>query len=144
MLMGEYHHNLDDKQRLIIPSKLRAELGDRVVVTRGLENCLFVYSEAEWSEIVTKLKTLPFTKKDSRAFNRIFLSGAIICEFDKQGRITLSGPLTGYANIIKECIVLGLNDRLEIWSKDTWNNYFEISKESYSDIADTLFDNNYE
>lgn len=86
MLMGEYHHSIDEKQRLIIPSKFREELGAKVIVTRGLEDSLFVYSLNEWQQIVARLKTLPFTKKDARNFLRIFLSGATVCEFDKQGR----------------------------------------------------------
>ena len=127
--MGEYHHSLDDKKRLIIPSKLREDLGDYVIVTRGLEDCLFVYSQNAWNDIVNKLKTLPFTKKDARSFTRLFLSGATVCEFDKQGRITL-----------KDCVIVGVNDRLEIWSKTNWDNYFSNNKESMSDVADHLFE----
>ena len=89
MLMGEYHHNIDDKGRLIIPSKFRTELGEKLIITRGLDKCLFIYSESEWEKIVSKLKTLPFTNKDARNFTRFFLSGATECEFDKQGRINI-------------------------------------------------------
>lgn len=140
MLMGEYHHSLDDKKRLIIPSKLREDLGDYVIVTRGLEDCLFVYSQNAWNDIVNKLKTLPFTKKDARSFTRLFLSGATVCEFDKQGRITLKEPHTNYASLIKDCVIVGVNDRLEIWSKTNWDNYFYNNKESMSDVADHLFE----
>ena len=142
MLMGEYHHTIDDKKRIIIPSKLREELGNYVIITRGLEDCLFVYSENDWNQIVNKLKTLPFTKKDARSFTRLFLSGATVCEFDKQGRITLTQSLTNYASLIKDCIIVGVNDRLEIWSKENWDNYFENNKETMSDIADHLFEVN--
>lgn len=138
--MGEYHHSLDDKKRLIIPSKLREDLGDYVIVTRGLEDCLFVYSQSAWNDIVNKLKTLPFTKKDARSFTRLFLSGATVCEFDKQGRITLKEPHTNYASLIKDCVIVGVNDRLEIWSKTNWDNYFSNNKESMSDVADHLFE----
>ena len=138
MLMGEYHHSLDDKKRLIIPSKLREDLGDYVIVTRGLEDCLFVYSQSSWNDIVNKLKTLPFTKKDARSFTRLFLSGATVCEFDKQGRITLKEPHTNYASLIKDCVIVGVNDRLEIWSKTNWDNYFSNNKESMADVADHL------
>ena len=138
--MGEYHHSLDDKKRLIIPSKLREDLGDYVIVTRGLEDCLFVYSQNAWNDIVNKLKTLPFTKKDARSFTRLFLSGATVCEFDKQGRITLKEPHTNYASLIKDCVIVGVNDRLEIWSKTNWDNYFFNNKESMSDVADHLFE----
>ncbi len=138
--MGEYHHNIDDKLRMIIPSKFRDELGESVVVTRGLENCLFVYSLTEWSQIVSKLKSLPFTKKDARNFTRIFLSGATVCEFDKQGRIKITTPLADYADIKKECVIIGVNDRLEIWSLSKWNNFFDEKSVSLSDMADHLFD----
>ncbi len=140
--MGEFHHNIDEKSRMIIPSKFREELGDKVVVTRGLEDCLFVYSEKEWSQIVTKLRSLPFTKKDVRSFTRIFLSGATVCEFDKQGRISISSPLTNYASLNKECVIIGVNDRLEIWSLEKWNSYFDTNKNDLSDLADHLFEAN--
>ena len=140
MLMGEYHHSLDDKKRLIIPSKLREDLGDYVIVTRGLEDCLFVYSQNAWNDIVNKLKTLPFTKQDARSFTRLFLSGATVCEFDKQGRITLKEQNTNYASLIKDCVIVGVNDRLEICSKTNWDNYFSNNKESMSDVADHLFE----
>ncbi len=138
--MGEYHHSLDDKKRLIIPSKLREDLGDYVIVTRGLEDCLFIYSQSAWNDIVNKLKTLPFTKKDARSFTRLFLSGATVCEFDKQGRITLKEPHTNYASLIKDCVIVGVNDRIEIWSKANWDNYFSNNKESMADVADHLFE----
>ena len=144
MLMGEFHHNIDTKLRMIIPAKFRDELGDKVVVTRGLENCLFVYSETEWQQIVSKLKSLPFTKKDARSFTRIFLSGATVCEFDKQGRIKITSPLASYADITKECVIIGVNDRLEIWSMDKWNEFFDGQREGLSDIADHLFESNFE
>lgn len=89
MFIGEYHHSVDDKGRLIIPSKFRDELGTKFIITRGIENCLFVYSLESWEKIVNKLETLPFTKKDARAFIRFFLSGASEAEFDKQGRINI-------------------------------------------------------
>lgn len=142
MFMGEYHHSIDEKGRLIIPSKFRYELGETFVITRGLENCLFVYPLTEWEKIVTKLKTLPFTKKDARNFTRFFLSGATTLEFDKQGRINISQPLATYANLEKECVIVGVNDRLEIWSLDSWNNFFDENQESLSDIAENLFSTN--
>ena len=144
MLIGEYHHNIDDKGRIIIPSKIREELGENVIVTRGLEDCLFIYSENEWSLIVSKLKTLPFTKKDARKFTRMFLSGATVTEFDKQGRIKISSPLVDYASLEKECIIIGVNDRLEVWSKENWDKFVLESKEDLSDLADHLFETNFE
>ena len=144
MLMGEFHHNIDEKRRIIMPSKLREELGNTIIITRGLEECLFIYSKEEWSQIVTKLKTLPFTKKDARSFTRVFLSGATETEFDKQGRIKLPLPLTEYATLLKECVIIGVNDRVEIWSKDNWNTIMNKSKEELSDLADHLFETDIE
>lgn len=142
MLMGEYHHNIDDKGRLTIPSKFREDLGERFVITRGLENCLFAYSEADFQKIVAELQKIPFTKKDARQFMRFFLSGATTVEFDKQGRINLQAPLISYAGLQKECIVIGTGDRLEIWSSDNWNDFFNSTKDSMSDIAEGLFTTN--
>lgn len=142
MLMGEYHHTIDEKGRIIIPAKFRTELGESFVLTRGIENCLFVYSLIEWNKIVSKLKSLPFTKKDARNFTRFFLSGATVVEFDKQGRINVSSPLANYANLEKDCVVVGVNDRLEIWSKNNWDNFFNENSENLSDIAENLFSMN--
>jgi MraZ protein len=139
MLMGEYHHNIDDKGRLTIPSKFREDLGDKFVITRGLENCLFAYSEDDFKRIVERLEQIPFTKKDARQFMRFFLSGATLVEFDKQGRINITAPLINYANLEKECIVIGTGDRLEIWSSDNWNSFIDSTKDSMSDIAEGLF-----
>ena len=143
MLMGEYHHNIDDKNRLIIPSKFREELGNEFVITRGLDGCLFVYSMDEWNKVMNKLKTLPFTKKDARTFMRFMLSAASICEFDKQGRINLVNSLINYAEIKKECIIIGVNDRLEIWAVEKFNELLSNSEE-LSLIAENLFDGGYE
>lgn len=139
MFMGEYHHNIDEKGRIIIPSKFRNELGTSFVVTRGIENCLFVYSLPEWDKIVTKLNKLPFTKKDARNFTRFFLSGASVVELDKQGRINIASTLTDYAKLEKDCVVLGVGDRLEIWSNDLWNDFFNENRNNMSDIAENLF-----
>lgn len=144
MLIGEYHHNIDDKGRLTIPSKFREEIGEKFIVTRGLDNCLFVYSLVEWEKIVSKLKTLPFTKKDARTFMRFFLSGATLCEFDKQGRINLANSLISYAEIQKECAIIGVNDRLEIWALDKFNNLMEENTDSLSDIAENLFEGEFD
>lgn len=139
MFMGEYHHSIDDKGRLIIPAKFRTELGDKFIITRGIENCLFVYPEERWEQIVHKLESLPFTKKDARNFTRFFLSGATVAEFDKQGRINITSPLINYASIKKDCVIIGTGDRLEIWSKDAWDNFFDSASINMSDIAENLF-----
>ena len=140
MFIGEYHHNIDEKGRLIIPNKYREELGNEFIITRGLENCLFVYSLDKWNQITEKLEKLPFTKKDARNFSRFFLSGAAICEADKQGRVLITSPLVKYANLSTKCTIIGVNDRLEIWDEDTFNNFLETSNEEFSDIAENLFE----
>ena len=140
MLIGEYHHNIDEKGRLIIPSKFREDIGNSFVVTRGLDGCLFVYSLVEWEKIVAKLKKLPFTKKDARTFTRFFLASATVCEFDKQGRINLVNSLIKYADLKKECVVIGVNDRLEIWALDKYNSLMEKNLEQLDEVAEHLFD----
>ena len=144
MLIGEYHHNIDEKGRLIIPSKFRDEIGNSFVVTKGLDGCLFVYSLVEWERIVNKLKKLPFTKKDARTFTRFFLAGATVCEFDRQGRINLDNSLILYAGLEKECAIIGVNDRLEIWSLDKLNNLMEENYEKLDEISENLFDGDFD
>ncbi len=139
MFMGEFHHNIDEKGRLIIPSKFRYELGEKFIVTRGLENCLFVYPMNDWNNIINKLKELPFTSKDARTFMRMFLSGATECEIDRNGRINISSPLINYASLEKECVIIGVNDRLEIWSNDKFDEFFNTNIDNFSDIAENLF-----
>ncbi len=139
MLMGEFHHNIDEKNRLVIPSKFRCELGEKFIVTRGLDHCLFVYSMNEWQKLVEKLKTLPFTQMNARKFSRFFLSGAIDAEFDRSGRISITSPLIEYAGITKECVIIGVSDRLEIWAKETWENFLDDNEDAFSDIAENLF-----
>lgn len=138
MFMGEYHHNIDVKGRLIVPAKFRDLLGETFVLTRGLDQCLFGYPLDEWKLIEEKLKGLPLTKKDARAFTRFFFSGATECEIDKQGRINIATPLTQYAKLEKECVVLGVSNRIEIWSKDIWEEYFAESEESFAEIAENM------
>ena len=139
MFIGEYHHTIDEKNRIIIPAKFRGELGKEFIVTRGIENCLFVYSLDNWAKITDKLSSLPFTKKDARTFNRFFMSGATNVELDKQGRININAPLVDYAKLNKDCVVIGTGDRLEIWSQELWNSFFDSTKDSMSDIAENLF-----
>ena len=139
MFIGEYHHTIDEKGRIIIPSKFRESLGKEFIITRGIENCLFIYSLQNWAEITNKLSSLPFTKKDARTFNRFFMSGATNVELDKQGRVNISKPLIDYASLIKDCVVIGTGDRLEIWSEESWNSFFDSTKDNMSDIAENLF-----
>ncbi len=144
MLMGEYHHNIDEKGRLTLPSKFRDDLGEEFVVTRGFEGSLFVYPQKEWEKISARLNSLPFTKKNARDFKRFFLSGATATVFDKQGRINITSPLISYADLIKECVIIGVGDHLEIWSLENWNNFYDTNKDELSDIAEDLFDSNWE
>jgi len=139
MFMGEYHHTIDEKGRLIIPSKFRNDLGEKFILTRGIENCLYVYSESSWEQITHKLESLPFTKKDAREFTRFFLSGATVAEFDSQGRVNITSPQLSYANIIKECVIVGVGNRLEIWSVENWNVFMNSAFKNMSDVAENLF-----
>lgn len=139
MFIGEYHHTIDEKGRIIIPSKFREELGDSFIITRGIENCLFVYSLDNFKKITDKLMSLPFTKKDARNFSRFFMSGATNVELDKQGRVNVTAPLINYANLKKDCVIIGTGDRLEIWSQEGWESFFNSSKDDMSDIAENLF-----
>lgn len=141
MFMGEYHQKIDDKGRLTIPAKLRYELGETFIVTRGLDKCLFIYPKEEWNQVITKYKELPNTK-DARNFMRFFLSGASEVSFDKQGRMNIPSPLIQYSDLLKDCIVIGVNERLEIWSEQNWNQFIEENEENLSDIADNLFSTN--
>ncbi|WHY02283.1 division/cell wall cluster transcriptional repressor MraZ [Neobacillus sp. DY30] len=138
MFMGEYHHSIDNKGRMIVPSKFREELGEMFIITRGLDQCLFGYPLSEWALIEEKLKGLPLTKKDARAFTRFFFSGATESELDKQGRINIPAPLLQYAKLEKECVVLGVSNRIEIWSKQIWEDYFTESEESFAEIAENM------
>lgn len=138
MFMGEYHHTIDDKGRIIIPSKIRYDLGEEFIITRGLDKCLFIYPKDEWNNIISKYKDLPNTK-DARNFMRFFLSGATLCSFDKQGRINIPIPLTAYAGLIKECVIIGVDDRLEIWAKDQFESFMLENESNMTEIAENLF-----
>ncbi len=138
--MGEYQHNIDTKGRIIVPSKFRDGLGEQFVVTRGLDQCLFAYPMNEWHQLEEKLKKLPLTKKDARAFTRFFFSGAVECELDKQGRINIPAPLRKYAGIEKECAVIGVSNRVEFWAENKWNEFVDVSEESFAEIAENMMD----
>ncbi|MCT2538067.1 division/cell wall cluster transcriptional repressor MraZ [Aquibacillus koreensis] len=140
MFMGEFQHNIDTKGRIIVPAKFREGLGDMFVLTRGLDQCLFAYPMNEWRLLEEKLKKLPLTKKDARAFTRFFFSGAVECEVDKQGRINIPAPLRKYAFLEKECVVIGVSNRIEFWANSEWENYFDASEESFAEIAENMLD----
>ncbi|KYG89412.1 division/cell wall cluster transcriptional repressor MraZ [Metasolibacillus sp. FSL H7-0170] len=138
MFMGEYVHSVDVKGRLIVPSKFREALGETFVITRGLDNCIFGYPMDEWRKLEEKLKNLPMTKKDARAFARFFFSGATEVELDKQGRINIPATLIQYANLEKECVVLGVSSRIEVWAKEAWDTYYDESEASFNEIAENM------
>ena len=139
MFMGEYHHNIDEKSRLVVPSNFRDLLGSSFVVTRGLEKCLYIYTLDEWNKIKEKLEALPNTKKDVRTFMRTFYSGANNAELDKSGRVVISSNLKEYANLEKECVILGVNDRIEIWDKREFDSFMDTYADKIEDIAENLF-----
>lgn len=140
MFIGEYHYNLDEKGRITIPVKFRQHLGIEFIITRGLDNCLFVYSKEAWNENINKYKNLPNTK-ETRTFMRVFLSGAVECMIDKQGRTNITAPLMEYAELKKECVIIGVSDHLEIWDSDIWKKFMEEASD-ISQIADNLFAQN--
>lgn len=140
MLMGEYLHTVDVKGRLILPAKFRDELGELFIVTKGLDNCLFVYAKEEWAILEGKLKQLPLAKPEARAFVRFFFAGAAEVECDKQGRVLLPTNLRDYAQLEKDVVVLGVSNRVEIWSKSVWDNYSEQISPTVANIAESLVD----
>ena len=123
MFYGEFQHTVDPKGRVIVPSTFREELGEKFILTKGLDDCLFVYSKTEWSNLEAKLKTLPLSNKDARAFVRFFFSGATECEVDKQGRILIPQNLRSYAGLEKDIYVIGVSTRVEVWDKAKWETY---------------------
>lgn len=131
MFMGEYNHTVDVKGRLIVPSKFRDQLGDEFVVTKGLDGCLFVYPSEEWKLIETKFREVSQFSKEARKFARFFFAGAAVCEVDKQGRVLLPAVLREFAGIEKEIISAGVGNRIEIWSKDRWQETSE-----YDDVEE--------
>lgn len=140
VLIGEFNHTLDGKGRVIIPSRFREELQDRFIVTRGLDSCLFVYPLGEWSNLERKLKTMPFTKAEARAFLRLFFSGASEVEPDKQGRILIPPLLRDHAELNKEVVFIGVSNRAEIWSREKWGEYSNKLNLSYEQVAEKMLD----
>ena len=140
MFMGEYQHSVDNKGRLILPAKFREELGERFIATKGLDNCLFVYAQAEWGILEGKLKQLPLAKPEARAFARFFFAGAAELECDKQGRVLLPNNLRDHAKIDRDVVVIGVSNRVEIWSKDTWEVYNAETGPAVTQLAENLVD----
>lgn len=137
MFIGEYSHAIDNKNRIIVPSKFREELGSKFVITKGLDGCLYVYPITEWRVLEDKLKKLPLTSKDARAFVRFFFSGANEVEIDKQGRTLIPANLLEYAEIKKEIVSIGVSTRIEIWSKQKWDDYNNTNI-NFDEIAEKM------
>ena len=138
MLIGEYEHSLDTKGRLVMPSKLRESIGEKFIVTKGLDGCLFGFSKQEWTNFEEKLKTLPLTNKNARDFVRFFLSGATECEIDKQGRFLIVANLRQYASMEKDVVIIGVGTRIEIWNKKKWEEYNNEENISADAIAENM------
>lgn len=140
MFIGEYNHSIDEKGRLAVPAKFRAELEEGAVVTRGLDNCLFVYTAQEWNNLAQRISQLPISQANTRAFSRLMLAGAMDVQVDKQGRIIVPDYLRSYAKLKKKVVVAGLYNRLEIWDAEYWADYKMHTEEDSGDIAEQLGD----
>lgn len=139
MLMGEYKHSIDAKGRVIIPTKLRDGLGDKFILTRGFDGCLFGYPLENWQDLSEKMMTkLPLSKKNARQVIRFFFSAASDVEFDKQGRIMIPAALREYADLSKNCRIIGVSDRLEIWDEEKWQQYLHDTEINVSDLAEDM------
>jgi MraZ protein len=140
MFIGEYSATIDDKGRISIPAKFRTQLKQKVVVTRGLDNSLFLYTLDEWKKLAEKLASLPISTANTRAFSRLMLAGAMDCEIDKQGRIILPAYLKEFAKIKKKLTFAGLYNRVEIWSEEAWEKYKQATEKESNNIAEALGD----
>lgn len=138
MLIGEYNHSLDTKGRVMMPAKLRCDMGEKFIITTGLDGCLFGFSMTEWEKFEDKLKTLPITNKNARNFVRFFLSGATECELDKLGRFLLPSKLREVASLDKEVVIIGAGTRIEIWNKDKWSKQTDEENLSIDDIEKNM------
>lgn len=138
MLLGEYKHNLDTKGRMAIPAKFREELKSGAIITRGLDNCLFIFTNKEWETLAQKLVTLPLAQANSRAFVRLMMSGASDVEVDSQGRVLIPDYLRKYADLSKQVVVAGLYNRIEVWDFEKWEKYKSKTESSSDEIAEKL------
>ncbi len=143
MFYGEYEHTLDAKDRVIIPAKFREifkeRYTERFFITRGLDRCLFVFTEEVWRTQERKFRDMPFTKQEARKFNRLFFSGASDAVCDKQGRILVPGYLKEFAEIKQEVMIIGVSDRIEIWAKEKWHSFMDGNKDDFENLAEKLF-----
>lgn len=144
MFYGEFEHTIDSKGRLIIPAKFRevskTHYVEKFYLTRGLDGCLFLFTEDEWRLQEQKFKSLSFTKREIRKFNRVYFSGACELNLDRQGRILIPKVLQEFAGIKREVMIIGVSNRIEIWDKKTWQDFYKSSKESFEELAEKIFD----
>ena len=140
MFIGEYKYNLDEKNRLALPSKFRKLFSNGAVITKGLDNCLFVYTKKEWDKLVEKLVKLPISQAKSRAFSRMMLAGAMDVGLDRQGRVVLPDYLKGFASLTKKVVIAGLYNRLEVWDEKLWTKYQRVSEKDSTEISEGLVD----
>jgi len=138
MFMGEYEHTIDAKGRLIIPARLREGLGERPIVTKGLDGCLFAYTQEEFAAVGARLRSLPTGSAEARLYTRVFFSGACECEFDKLGRILVPGNLREHAGLVKDVMILGVSNRVEIWARERWLEYSATAASAYEEVAEKL------
>jgi MraZ protein len=138
MLIGQYEHTIDIKKRLALPSKFRGELGDKVIITKGTENCLVIYTQKEWQIMAEKLSNLPISQVEARAFARNVLAGAMEVSLDKLGRVLVPDYLKTYADLKKNVTICGLSNKLEIWDSEKWNEYMKNTEKNVDDIVSKL------
>ncbi|MBQ1307106.1 MAG: division/cell wall cluster transcriptional repressor MraZ [Erysipelotrichaceae bacterium] len=140
MFIGEYQHNLDAKGRIVVPGRFREELHESFILARGLDGCLSIYSLKQWDKMFEEIDKLPTTKKAARQYIRMLTSTATECTLDNQGRIQIPAFLSKPVNIVKECVVIGANDHIEIWDKATWDSYYLDASNSFEEVAENLND----
>lgn len=144
MFYGEYIHQIDRKGRLVLPSKIREVARNNFIekffVTRGLDKCLFMFSEDEWKAQEQKFKSISFTKSEARKFNRIYFSGAVDVVYDKQGRILIPQYLKDFAGIKRDVVIIGVSNRIELWAKDTWQDFYNTSSQTFEQISEGLIE----
>jgi MraZ protein len=142
MFYGEFEHTIDRKGRLIVPAKFRQALKEHEVaslyLTRGLDGCLFLFPESEWRTVESRFKTIPFTKAEGRKFNRMFFSGATELDVDSLGRVLLPRALKEFAGITEDVMIVGVSTRMEIWSKERWQAFYETSRQSFEEVAERI------
>lgn len=144
MWYGEFSHTLDDKDRFILPAKFREKIKElkqkKFYITRGLDGCLFLFDAQTWEKLEDKLKSLSFAKQQARSFNRLYFSGAQEVEIDAQGRVVISAYLKEFAKIKREIVIIGVSDRIEIWDKDSWSNFYQENRKNFETAAENLFE----